>query len=203
MSPHDLTMENLPLAEVIAFEYANIPGCIVDDARAEAYSALMRASATFDPLKGEFTRFAARVIRNALNSLYAKQLRLARLFPISLDDPIQWNMSGSLSSSDSSSEGFAPCDAKQDVVNAVRRRETLAALESVLGLLSPRERIMVNAVRSGQSYEDIGKSLGVTKQAAHKTVKSSLTKLRQGLARMGYNGVASDGHLGSTTRKAD
>jgi RNA polymerase sigma factor (sigma-70 family) len=198
MLDQSLILEHLPLAEVIAFEYANIPGGNVDDARSEAHAALMRAASAYDQAKGEFTKFASRVIRNALNTLYAKQLRLARLFPESLDDPVRWNKTASLDSDSASSK---QPDAKQDVINEVRRRETLAALDSVLGLLSPRERLMLNAVQGAMSYEDIGQSLGISKQAAHKAVKASLVKLRVGLARLGYRGVASDGHLGSERRK--
>jgi DNA-directed RNA polymerase specialized sigma24 family protein len=83
------------------------------------------------------------------------------------------------------------------VLKEVRRQETLAALGAVLNLLSPRERLLVDALRNGSSYAEIGENLGVTKQAAHKAVKSGIAKLREGLARMGYRGLASDGHLDS------
>jgi hypothetical protein len=78
--------DHLGLAKVIALEYTNIPGVTVDEAVSEAHQALLRASSAFDPTKGEFTPFAARSIRNALNSFYAKHLRLAQIFPRSLDE---------------------------------------------------------------------------------------------------------------------
>lgn len=202
MSPLKQFEDNIPLAEVIAFEYANIPGCMVDDARAEAYLALNRAAEAYDPARGEFIHFAARVIRNALNSHYAKQLRFARLFPKSLDDPIQWAKSGSDMEPVGSSTHSALADPKQDVLKEVRRKETVTALDAVLNLLSPRERLMVDALRGGSSYAEIGENLGITKQAAHKSIKSGLAKLRDGLARMGYLGLASDGQLGSGEKRA-
>jgi len=70
-----------------------------------------------------------------------------------------------------------------------------------MNLLTPRERLVVNALRAGNSYVEIGESLGISKQAAHKSVKSGLAKLRTGLARMGYRGIASDGQLGSLESK--
>jgi RNA polymerase sigma factor (sigma-70 family) len=197
MGAHNLIEDNLPLAEVIALEYANIPGSSVDDTRSEAHIALMRAADAYNSEKGEFTHFASRVIRNALNSLYAKQLRYARIFPKSLEDPVDWSKLGGVTGTDGSSDQFQPSNPKQEVLKEVRRRETLAALAAVLNLLSPRERLLVDALRNGSSYAEIGENLGVTKQAAHKAVKSGLAKLRAGLARMGFHGLASDGHLGS------
>ena len=201
MSPPNQLEDNIPLAEVIALEYANIPGCMVDDARAEAYLALHRAAEAFDPEKGEFVQFAAKVIRNALNSLYAKQLRFARMFPKSLDDPIQWaKPSSDMDPAGSSTHSFLP-DPKQDVLKEVRRNETVMALDAVLNLLSPRERLMVDALRGGSSYAEIGEKMGITKQAAHKSIKSGLAKLRDGLARLGYVRLASDGQLGSGEKR--
>ncbi len=200
MGAHNLIEDNLPLAEVIALEYANIPGSSVDDARSEAYMALMRAADAYDSEKGEFIHFASRVMRNALNSLYAKQLRYARVFPKSLEDPVDWSKLNASVGTIGSSEQLQPSDPKQDVLKEVRRQETLAALGAVLNLLSPRERLLVDALRNGDSYAEIGENLGVTKQAAHKAVKSGLAKLREGFSRMGYHGIASDGHLGSSKK---
>jgi RNA polymerase sigma factor (sigma-70 family) len=200
MNHHNLTEENLPLAEIIALEYANIPSCSVDEARSEAQVALMRAAAAYDSSKGECIHFASRVIRNALNSLYAKQLRMARIFPNSLDDPVEWKKFNTATGHDDSSEKYQTSDPKQDVLNEVRRNETLAALGAALDLLSPRERLLVEALRNGSSYAEVGETMGITRQAAHKAVKSGLAKLRVGLARMGYRGLASDGHLSSSEK---
>jgi RNA polymerase sigma factor (sigma-70 family) len=197
MGNQKLIEDNLPLADLIALEYANIPGSSVDDARSEAHIALMRAADAYDSEKGEFIHFASRVMRNALNSLYAKQLRYSRIFPKSLEDPVDWGMLRAVNATGGSSEQLQPSDPKQNVLKEVRRQETLLALGAVLNLLSPRERLLVDALVKGSSYAEIGENFGVTKQAAHKAVKSGLAKLREGLARMGYRGLASDGHLGS------
>jgi DNA-directed RNA polymerase specialized sigma24 family protein len=74
-------------------------------------------------------------------------------------------------------------------------------LGAVFNLLSPRERLVVESLSKGCSYVEIGENLGVSKQAAHKAVKSGLAKLREGLARLGYRGMASDGNLGSEERQ--
>jgi len=189
------------LAELIAFDYANIPGCQLDEARSEANMALIRAAQAYDPIKGDFIPFSSRVIRNALNSLYAKQLRLLRMFPKSLDDPIQGLSLASQNDAGSSAKAIQPSDSRQDVIKQIRNRETSAVVESIMNLLTPRERLVVNALRSGSSYAEIGESFGISKQAAHKSAKSGLDKLRAGLVRMGYRGIASDGHLGSLESK--
>jgi DNA-directed RNA polymerase specialized sigma subunit len=62
----------------IAGGYANIPGMTIDDVRAVAQAALHRAALAFDPARGAFEPYAARAIRNALNSLHQKEARHAR-----------------------------------------------------------------------------------------------------------------------------
>jgi RNA polymerase sigma factor (sigma-70 family) len=201
MGTDSLIEDNLPLAEVIALEYANIPGCTVNDARSEAQNALIRAADSFNPNKGEFIPYASRVIRNALNSLYAKQLRYARVFPQSLEDPVDWHKLNSAIGSDDWLDQHQTTDPKQDVLKEVRRRETIAVLGAVLNLLAPRERLLIDALRNGSNYAEIGQGLGISRQAAHKAVKSGLAKLRDGLTKLGYRDLASDGHLGSTKKE--
>ena len=190
------------LADVIALEYSNIPGCQLEEARSEAQVALIRAAEAYNPQKGEFIPFSSRVIRNALNSLYAKQLRLLRVFPKSLDDPIQWAGVSVTGEPVGLSDASIHEDPRQDVRKHVRTRETSLAIEAVMNLLTPRERLAVSALRVGNSYSEIGRNLGISKQAAHKSVQSGIVKLRDGLARMGYRGLASDGHLSSSERKS-
>jgi hypothetical protein len=48
------------------------------DVRAVAHAALHRAALAFDPARGEFGPYAARAIRNALNSLHQKEVRHAQ-----------------------------------------------------------------------------------------------------------------------------
>lgn len=200
MEIQNLIEEHLFLAELIAVDYANIPGCQWPEARSEASLALMRAAEAYDPGKGEFIPFSSRVIRNALNSLYAKQLRLLKIFPKSLDDAIN-HLRSENNLPTLSVDGEFAIESAQDVMKDVRQRETSTVIESLMNLLSPRERMIVGAVKAGSSYAEIGDSLGISKQAAHKSAKSGLEKLRAGLDRLGYRGIASDGHLASRDSK--
>mgnify|MGYP006085659369 CR=1 FL=1 len=199
MASQSLIEEHLFLAEVIAFDYANIPGCQWDEACSEASLALMRAAEAYNPNKGDFTPLATRVIRNALNSLYAKHLKLAKIFPKSLDDPIHYPASTKTNQPQSTDDPIS-IESGQNVRKEVRQRETSTVIESLMGLLTPRERVIITALKSGRSYSEIGSSLGISKQAAHKSAKSGLTKLRSGLDRLGYQGIATDGNLASQCR---
>ena len=82
--PDDLIEQHLGLARMIAYEYANIPGASIDEIIAEADNALAAAGRAFDPAKGQFTAYASRAIRNALNSLFTRQLRHVRVHEFSV-----------------------------------------------------------------------------------------------------------------------
>jgi RNA polymerase sigma factor (sigma-70 family) len=196
--PHELVEQHMGLAQVIALDYSNIPGIGLDEAISEANMAMLRASDGYDPKKGDFSPYAARAIRNSLNSLYAKQLKVARLFPKSLDDPpgLQDGSSGSQSSSQLSRIQ----DSRQDVHRSVKRAETSSVLREVLRTLSPREQIVIEHMRLGRTLSEIGESLGVSKQAIHKISAPALAKLRARLQETGYQGLDSQGFLKSRSR---
>ena len=198
----ELFSNHAGLAQVISLEYTNIPMAQPTEIFAEAQQALFRAAQGFDPARGEFGPYAARAIRNALNTLYAKQLRFAKVFPKSLDEPPNWAKFDPLeSASDVAPAGSQ--DSKQDVLTQVRRRETGSIIEEVLRILSPRERIVVDGIRLGQSLSEIGKALGVSKQAAHKVSTAAIAKLHSQFARLGYQGVDSKGFLKSAAPGRD
>lgn len=201
MDPSEIVEEHLFLAELIAFDYANILGCRLDEVKSEATMGLIRAAEAYDPAKGEFTPFASRAIRNGLNTLYAKQLRMLKIFPKSLDEPILRTGPQTTPTSTNAGDLLSNTAGRHDIRKEIRQNEAAAALESVMKLLTPRERIAVEALRIGKSYPEIGEALGITKQAAHKSARSGLGKLRVGLERLGYQGIASDGLLASRRSK--
>ena len=59
-------------------------------------------------------------------------------------------------------------------------------------------RAMRNALRDGKSYSEIGASLGVSKQAAHKLAHAAIAALRERLESMGFSGVDTLGFLKSS-----
>jgi RNA polymerase sigma factor (sigma-70 family) len=193
----DIFNDYLGLAKMIALEYTNIPGVTAEEAISEAQQALLRASRAFDSTRGEFTPYAARSIRNALNSVYAKQLRLAQIFPRSLDESPDWTGNGDSSGTTTGLLGKMR-DSKQDVEGEIRRRETVRILSEILNVLSPRERMVITALGHGKTLAEIGKNMGISKQAVHKISQPALAKLKDRLSGLGYRGLDSKGLLKSS-----
>lgn len=188
----ELVEENLDLAQIIAFDYAHIPGITLSDAVSEAQNALHRAVIGFTPARGPLEPYAAKAIRNALNSLYRKQVRIAKMFPKSLDGASRSDIAGYGS-------GEPPvarvADAKTNILLEIRGRESNQALEAVLRSLSPRERLVIESIKHGSSLQQIAEKMNITKQAVHKISKPAMAKLRDHLLRLGYDGLDSKGFL--------
>ncbi len=190
----DLIEQHLGLARMIAYEYANIPCASMDEVIAEAETALAAAGRAFDPAKGQFTAYAGRAIRNALNSFFTRQLRYVRVHDFSLDaEPTTSASTGSSARKDHADPGA-------DVPLAARAAESRRILEAVLAELSPRSRLMLVGLREGKSYSDIGADLGISKQAVHKVAHAALQSLREKLEARGFSGIDSKGFLKSVRR---
>ena len=191
----DLVEQNLGLARMIAYEYANIPGASMDEIVSEAENALAAAGRSFDPEKGQFAAYAGRAMRNALNSFFTRQLRYVKVHEFSLDaEP-------TTSASTASSARKDHADPGADVALAARAAESRRILEDVLTELSPRSKLMVVRLREGKSYSEIGAELGISKQAVHKVAHAALQSLREKLDARGFSGIDSKGFLKSARRE--
>jgi RNA polymerase sigma factor (sigma-70 family) len=190
-----LLEDHITFAEVIAMEYFNIPMADYKEAFSEAYLALNRAVEKYDEGKGEFIPFAARSIRNALNTLYAKQLRMAKIFPKSLDSSPSWKSSQGFGSPSSKSLAGRFADSRQNVRRQVGLLETGSILSEIMDALSPRERSVLEKIRLGFSLSEIGEKMGISKQAVHKISSPALLKLRSNLEKLGFRGIDSYGLL--------
>lgn len=181
---------------MIAYEYANIPGASMDEVISEADNALAAAGRAFDPTKGQFTAYAGRAIRNALNSLFARQLRYVKAHEFTLDaEPASAETTGSFA------EKNNHADPDMDVALAARAQESRRILEEVLSELSPRSRLLVTRLREGKSYSEIGAEVGVSKQAVHKVCHAALQALREKLEARGFSGIDSKGFLKSARKE--
>ena len=190
----DFVEQHLGLARMIAYEYANIPGASIDEINSEAENALVAAGRAFDPEKGQFAAYAGRAIRNALNSLFKRQLRYVKVHEFSLD--AERTTSGSASASAHKDHA----DPSADVALAARAADSRRILEDVLAELSPRSRLIVVRLREGKSYSDIGAELSISKQAVHKVGHAALQSLREKLEARGFSGIDSKGFLKSVRR---
>ncbi len=77
----------LPLVRNIARDFSNIPGLDLPEIEIHAQEALVAAGRGFDPARGDFTAYATEAVRNALRSLYSKQLRHHQHHAYVLDQP--------------------------------------------------------------------------------------------------------------------
>ncbi len=192
--PDTLFHSHLPLADKIAGGYANIPGMTADDVRAVAHAALHRAALAFDPARGEFGPYAARAIRNALNSLHQKEARHAQRHLPEADLVVTDSTGGSTAPSQQLPDEF------QDVLSQVRSQESRRVLENLLASLPARTQQILALVAEGNSYAEIGERLGVSKQAVHKAAAAALGSLREQLAAQGFGGLDTQGFLRTATR---
>lgn len=171
--------ELLPLAAKIAREFSNIPGLPHAEIDLAAQKALANAARLFDPEKGNFRPYAARAMRNALCDLYVRQKRHHRHHEYILDEPAA---SGNATSAEARVHSIpSPVSPSPEHVAIHESRERL---EIAMSGLSPRLRVVAEGIRDGKSYSEIGSSLGISKQAAHKLAGAAIAALREKLESM-------------------
>lgn len=177
------------LARIIALSYSSIPGIDVDDVIAEANKSLIKARDSYSANRGSFESYARTVIRNRLNNLYRKQIRISG-HEHSFDRLVK-----------SSMESCDPTslleDSSADIRKEVRLNETKTILEGLLNELSPRERMVLEKINKGYSLREVGESLEISKQAVHKIAQHALDRLRSRLKEDGFQGLDSSGFLKS------
>ena len=66
-----------------------------------------------------------------------------------------------------------------------------------MSTLPVRLRAVVEGIRDGKSFSEIGATMGVSKQAAHKLAGAAITSLRERLEAMGFHGIDTLGFLKS------
>ncbi len=181
----------LPIAEKIAHEFGNIPGLPHAEIVIVAQEALAHAARLYDPTKGDFTAYASHAMRNSLRDLYDRQVRHHQYHEYGVDfsdqtstlgDPVPYRV---------------PSNESSKVELAVAALESNQRLELALQSLSPKLRAVAEGLRDGKNYREIGESLGISKQAAHKLAGAAITSLREQLELMGFRGIDTMGFLKS------
>jgi RNA polymerase sigma factor (sigma-70 family) len=183
----------LPLARHIARDFSNIPGLDLPEIEIQAQEALAAAGRQFDPEKGDFTAYASQAVRNALRTLYEKQVRHHRHHAYVLDQP------AGMQSTQTDLVQNTP-DKKQESVNTqAGRAESLAALQRAMTSLPDRYCVVLTGIGQGRSYSEIGEQLGMTKQGVHKIAAAAMQALRDHLESQGFGGLDSVGLLKSSS----
>lgn len=181
----------LPLARHIARDFTNIPGLSLAEIEIQAQEALAAAARQFDPAKGNFTAYASQAVRNALRSLYQRQVRHHKHHAYVLDQPV------GMQSAQEDLVHNTPDKKQESVATQVNRAESIAALQRAMEQMPERYRIVLNAIGQGRSYSEIGVQLGMTKQGVHKIASAAMQSLREHLASQGFGGLDSVGLLKS------
>ena len=183
--------KHLPLARHIANEFSNIPGLSIKEIEIQAQEALAAAGRGFDPSKGEFTPYAAQAVRNALRSLYDRQLRHHQHHKYVLDQP------AGMQSTQTDLVHNTPDIKQESVASKVSRAQSIAAIQKAMEGMPERYRVVLSAVAEGKSYSEIGEQIGMTKQGVHKIAEAAMQSLREHLEVQGFAGLDSVGLLKS------
>ena len=179
----------LPLARHIARDFSNIPGLDLPEIEIQAQEALAAAGRLFDPSKGDFTAYASQAVRNALRSLYEKQVQHHHHHAYVLDQPLQSTQTDLVQNT--------PDKKQESVATQVNRAESIAALQRAMAQMPERYRVVLTAIGQGRSYSEIGDQLGMTKQGVHKIAAAATQALREHLESQGFGGLDSVGLLKS------
>ena len=181
----------LPLAGKIARDFSNIPGLDHKEIEIQAQEALAAAGRQFDPAKGDFTAYAAQAVRNALRSLYERQVRHHQHHQYVLDQP------AGMQSTQTDLVQNTPDQKQESVATGVSRAESIAALRTAMEGMPEKYRVVLSGVSEGKSYSEIGEKMGMTKQGVHKIVTAAIQSLKERLESRGFDGVDSVGLLKS------
>jgi len=168
-------IQHMKLAQILAAKYFNIPGASREEVLSEAQTALVKASMAYQEAKGPFPPFAGTAIRNALNSLFNKQLRNAKMVAKSLDETIH---GATQFGTHIGNLGQNIADTKRDVFREVGERERAEKVRLVLKKLSAQEQTVLKCLSQGMTFSEIAKSFGVSKQAIFKKWKEASNKIK-------------------------
>jgi len=169
-------IQHLKLAQIIAAKYFNIQGASRDEVISEAHTALVKASMAYQEEKGPFAPFAGAAIRNALNSLFNKQLRNAKMVAKSLDETIH---GGTQFGTYIGNLGQNLADTKRDVFREVGEKERIKELQRALKTLGNKEKEIMDCISKGMSLSEVAKQRNVSKQAIFKIVKKTYQTLKK------------------------
>lgn len=174
-------IQHLKLAQTIAAKYFNIQGASREEILSEAQTALVKASMAYQEEKGPFAPFAGAAIRNALNSLYKKQLRQVQMIGKSLDETIH---GATQFGTHIGNLGQNLKDNKRDVLKEVDDKELAKKISIQVRGMSFKEKNVLKLISEGYSLQETADKLGVSKQAIHKTcikIRSKISYLKKDL----------------------
>ena len=158
-------IQHIKLAQILASKYFNIPGASREEILSEAQTALVKASMAYQEDKGPFIPFAGTVIRNALNSLFKKQLRQVQMIGKSLDETIT---GATQFGTHIGNLGQNLKDSRKNVFQEVLANENKKNLHKAIECLTEKEIYILSRIKNKISLQEIGDELGISKQGVYK-----------------------------------
>lgn len=180
-SPLRLFSDHEKLAMSIANKYRNIPGVDIKDLEQEARIGLYESAQSpgFDPEKGKFSTYAARVISNRLNGLYNKNSRRADAYADSMDRPAGEDSDSTVGDLVEGQSGFT------DLFNA----KDLKVIREEVAKLNPQFREIGQGLLAGKLPVEIADDMGLSRQRISQLMPTVLKVMRARLKDRGIESV--------------
>jgi RNA polymerase primary sigma factor len=180
----ELILSNQPLVFFIAKKY-HVPGLPLKDLVQEGNIGLMKATENFDPSKGKFGSFAFWWIKTHMLQAIKKNWLVH--IPSWRQEANRRNKEDALLCQvvelEESATGSSGGD--DDPFEAATRNETKQVVQGMLSELTPRERQIIClrfGIGSGgedHTFEEIGRSVGLTKERVRQILNKALVKMRK------------------------
>ena len=177
-----------PLVRRVVWRVRPPLGCEREDLAQEARIALVAAIRAWQPERGPFAAFADRCVTNqvALAAQAAarhKHQILSRAVHFKGERTRHGDPAGDGLTGRSLDTQIATSDATTDPESRLIVREQLSTVVRALPSLSPRERLALAGTLSGDSYEDVARTIDGTQKAAWEAVCRARRKLAAALSR--------------------
>lgn len=176
-SAQAIAAQNIGLAHIIARRFhATLSELDYEDVASEATRALVKAAETFDLKKAKFTTYAATVIENRLCDVYDKQQRYRKIFEPALDSP----------RAEANDATYEPLQdllptPEVDPARQAHRNEMSRDITEMVKELEGKQKVVVEGIMNGESYQTIADRLGVSKQAVQQMAKRCFPSLKEKL----------------------
>jgi RNA polymerase sigma factor (sigma-70 family) len=173
----ELFRQGEPLAMRAAAHFMrSLPGMTGLEVKQEARLALLKAAQSYNAELGEFEHYANRVIYNALKSAYRQEMTRAGHGELSLD------YRGVLDGGEGQSlADVLPIDTPTPAQQA-EATDRVELVQSLIDKLPPKPRELANRLLAGETYLEIARDTGVSKQAIHSRAQRLIALLGKQVA---------------------
>lgn len=172
------------IARTVQHIYRNIPGSSEEERKAEILRKMIDAVQYWNPAKSpDFRGYAEYIAKTAMKRMFnthTKPEAHAATTAVHLDRPVAGDDDDKRSVYDVITRG-------EDPSSEVERNEFMEIMDKISSEMSPREQTYINGLLNGESLEEIGNKLGITRAGVSKMSIAIKQKLAQKLRSYGYD----------------